>query len=72
MSKDGVFSGPYFPVFSPNTGKYGPGKTRYLDTFHVLKTNNSGVTFAIGFWSTTVNFWKKFLTVLQEDESPDY
>ena len=26
----GVFSGPYFPVFSPNTGKYGPEKTPYL------------------------------------------
>ena len=27
-SKYGVFSGPYFPVFSPNTGKYGPEKLR--------------------------------------------
>ena len=32
----GVFSGPYFPVFSPNTGKYGPEKTPYLDTFHTV------------------------------------
>ena len=24
MSKYGVISGWYFPVFSPNTGKYGP------------------------------------------------
>ena len=32
------FSGPYFPisVFSPNTGKYGPEKTPYLDTFHAV------------------------------------
>ena len=29
-----VFSGPYFPVFGLNTGKYGPEKTLYLDTFH--------------------------------------
>ena len=36
MSKYGVFSGPYFPVFSPNTGKYGPEKTAYLDTFHAV------------------------------------
>ena len=28
------FSGPYFPVFSSNTEKYGPEKTSYLDTFH--------------------------------------
>ena len=27
------FSGPYFSVFSPNTGKYGPEKTPYLDAF---------------------------------------
>ena len=43
MSRYGVFSGPYFPVFGlnmeiyeVNTGKYGPGKTPYLDTFHAL------------------------------------
>ena len=46
MSKYGLFSGPYFPafglnaerysVFSPNAGKYGPDKTSYLDTFHVM------------------------------------
>ena len=34
MSKYGDFSGSYFPVFSPNTGKCGPEKTSYLDTFH--------------------------------------
>ena len=33
MSKYGVFSGPYFP----STGKYGPKKTPYLDTFHAVK-----------------------------------
>ena len=30
------FSGPYFPVFSPNTGKYAPEITPYLDTFHAV------------------------------------
>ena len=35
-SKYGVFSGPYFPVFNPNTGKYGPEITPYLDTFHAV------------------------------------
>ena len=34
-SKYGVISGPYFPAFSPNTGKYEPEITRYLDTSHV-------------------------------------
>ena len=33
VSKYGVISGPYSPVFSPNTGKYGPELTPYLDTF---------------------------------------
>ena len=36
MSKYGVFSDPYFPAFSPNTGKYGPEKTPYMDTFHAV------------------------------------
>ena len=30
-------SGPYFPLFSPNTGKCGPEITLYLDTFHAVK-----------------------------------
>ena len=44
MSKYGVYSVPHFPAsglntekisqFSPNTVKYGPEKTPYLDTFH--------------------------------------
>ena len=28
----------YLSVFSPNTGKYGPEKTPYLDTFHTVQT----------------------------------
>ena len=36
MPKCGVFSDLYFPVFSPNTGKYGPEKSPYLDTFHAV------------------------------------
>ena len=30
------YSGPYFPAFSPNAGKYGPEITPYLDTFHAV------------------------------------
>ena len=26
----------YGDLFSPNTGKYGPEVTRYLDTFHAV------------------------------------
>ena len=36
VSKYGVFSGPYFAVFSQNTGKYGSEKTPYLNDFHAV------------------------------------
>ena len=41
MSKYGVISGPYFPVFSPNTGKYGPEITPYLDTFYAVSATKN-------------------------------
>ena len=33
MSKYGVFSGSYFPIFSPNKGKYGPEKNSVFGHF---------------------------------------
>ena len=36
MSRYGVFSGPYFPLFGLNTGKYRPEKSPYLNTFHAV------------------------------------
>ena len=36
VSKYGVFSGLYFPVFSPSIVKYGPEKNPYLDTFRAM------------------------------------
>ena len=36
VSKYGVISGPYFPVFGLNTEKYGPEITPYLDTFYAV------------------------------------
>ena len=36
ISKYGVISGPYFPVFSLKIGKYEPEITWYLDTFHAV------------------------------------
>ena len=36
VSKCEGFSGQYFHVFSSHTAKYGPEKTPYLDTFHVV------------------------------------
>ena len=32
MSKNGVISGPHFPVFELNSEKYGPEITPYLDS----------------------------------------
>ena len=43
MSKYGVISGLYFPVFSSNTGKYEPEITPYLDTFHAVEFPGSVV-----------------------------
>ena len=37
VSKHVVFFGLYFPVLSPNAGKYGPEKTPYLETFLAVK-----------------------------------
>ena len=44
-----LFSGTYFAVFSPNTGKYGLEITPYLNTFHavVLMQFNGSVTFRL-------------------------
>ena len=37
LANYGVISGPYFPVFSRNTGKYGPEITPHLNTFHAVR-----------------------------------
>ena len=39
-SKCRDFSGPCFLVFGLNTGKYGPEKAPYLDTFHAVMGTN--------------------------------
>ena len=36
------FSGPYFSVFELNTGKYGPEKNPYLDTFLIANILSVG------------------------------
>ena len=41
MSQYGVFSGLYFPVFSPNKGTHGPEKTQYLNTFNFLESSSN-------------------------------
>ena len=47
VSKYGVISGPYFPlfVFSPNTSKYGAEITPYLNIIHaVIATSDDETT----------------------------
>ena len=55
VSKYGVISGPYFPVFSPNTWKYWAEITPHLDTLHavsvyliVLATISKLILFYVG------------------------
>ena len=62
--KYGVISGPYFPVFSPNTGKYGPKITPYLDTFHVVTSVARRIaSFAISSPVQMANTWVSSLTI---------
>ena len=56
VSKYGDFSGPYFPVFNPNTGKYGPEKTSYLDNFH-----------AVVWQGNSICVWQSQEVILHED-----
>ena len=37
MSEYGVITGPYLPVFGLKTGKYGPEKAPYSNSFHAVK-----------------------------------
>ena len=52
MSKYRLFSGPYFPVFNPNTRKYWPEKTPYLETFHEVLAKWVQKTFTPAFVKT--------------------
>ena len=56
VSKYDVISGPYFPVFSPSTGKYGSEITPFLDTFHILLMFESVVKYSNFFNSKLL--WK--------------
>ena len=40
VSRYETFSGPYFLVFSPNMGKYGPEKTLISEKFYALLENH--------------------------------
>ena len=50
MSKYGAFSGPYFTVFSPNTGKHVPEKTPYLDTLHAVFVHDCKLVLLLVKW----------------------
>ena len=52
VSKCGVISGLYLPVFSPNTGKYGPEITPYLNTFHTVFAVNKRIGSHWALWKT--------------------
>ena len=44
MSKYGIISCSYFPVFGVNSGKHGPEITPYFDIFHYATRNRSNGT----------------------------
>ena len=62
MSKFGVFSVSYFPVFEVNTGKYGPEKTPYLDTFLAV-VNKVASTKATGVKNNRNEWFDREITV---------
>ena len=67
MSKCGVFSGPYFPALSANTGKYRPKKTPYLDIFHAVRLGNFDKVIRNGqFLWDLINFKEEKATELHE------
>ena len=49
-----LISGPHFPIFGLNTGKYGPEITPYLDTFYAV--SGSGSTIFSSFSDKCLNF----------------
>ena len=42
------FSGPYFPVFSPNAAKYGPERTPHLDIFRAANIGGNHLILLLG------------------------
>ena len=65
MSKYRVISGPYFPVFGLNTGKYGPEITLYLDTFHAVPLTDS-LTMDLKITRFFLDSWEAFDKVWNE------
>ena len=55
-SKYRVHSGLYFPVFGLSTGKYGPEKTPYLDTFRAEEFIENGSIFLELYIQETLGF----------------
>ena len=60
VSKYGVFSGPYFLVFGPNTGKCGPEKTPYLDAVISLTFSHSFLPVFSNFHCVWVDTFKHY------------
>ena len=66
MSKYGVFSRLYYPVFGLNTGKYGPEKLCFWTTFkHVLVLKTSSTRLQHNNFSSSNTSWKRLEDVSQ-------
>ena len=60
MSKYGVISGPYFPVFALNTGKCGPEINPYLDILHALYMQKDKINYPASIiWEANLHLLSK-------------
>ena len=57
----GSFFWSVFPVFSLNTGKYGPEKIPYLDTFHAMSSLHFHAPYCNAWWSRHMKIILGFL-----------
>ena len=57
-----------FPVFSPNTGKYGLEKTPYLDTFHAVPGKARKCLFPISLLNIETNYFNAVMHLI----NPNY
>ena len=64
VSKYEVFSGPYFPVFGLNTGKYEQEKIPYLDTFHTVSKKAQSQVWDNFLQLKALEKWWKILIIL--------
>ena len=59
-------------VFSPNTGKYGPRETPYLDTFHVVQVHDFIKALFSSLQKTVGGVKNKIMSLFNTNTARDY